>query len=154
MMVEHPVYHFRALGITATLEGQEAVKGLYSMWAQTNQSIFYTDDEQVAVADNFIATVATVYQQKLGKALAESGIKVDDENAVYNYKALEETIWPYDDRGRLIGEDVWEVDPAKAEIFKLDPADVITTQEAARLLNPLIKLLPSFDEVVLRRSQR
>ncbi len=33
MMVEHPVYHFRALGITATLEGPEAVKGLYSMWA-------------------------------------------------------------------------------------------------------------------------
>jgi hypothetical protein len=30
-------------------------------------------------------------------------------------------IWPYDDRGRLIGEDVWEPDPDKAEIVKLDP---------------------------------
>jgi hypothetical protein len=153
MMVEKPVYHFRALGITATLEGEKAVKGLYSMWAQTNQSIFYAEDEQVAVADNFVASVATGYQQALGKALIANGIHVDDENSMYIYKAREEMIWPYDDRGRLVGEDVWEPDPAKAEITKLDPADVITTQEAASLLNPLIKPLPSFDEVV-GRSQR
>jgi hypothetical protein len=151
MMVEDPVYHVRALGITATREGQEAVKGLCSMWAQTNQSIFYNDDEQVAVADNCIATVATVYQQTLGQALIAHGIHVDDENAMYHPKAFEETIWPYDDRGRLVGEDVWEPDPAKAEISKLDPADVITAQEAARLLNPLLKPLPSCDEVVEAR---
>src|SRR5262249_2560802 len=53
MMVEDPVYHVRALGITATQEGQEAVKGLCSMWTQTSPSIFYIDDEQVAV-DNCI----------------------------------------------------------------------------------------------------
>lgn len=106
------------------------------------------------MADNFVATVATVYQQKLGKVLAASGIHVDDENAMYMYKAVEETIWPYDDRGGLIGEDVWEVDPAKAQISNLNPDDVITTQEADRLLRPLIKPLPSFDDVVLLRSQQ
>jgi hypothetical protein len=151
MMVECPVYHFRALGFTATLEGQDQVKGLYSMWAQTNQSIFYAENEQVAVADNFIASVTIGYQQTLGKALIANGIHVDDENAYYIYKAREEMVWPYDDRGRLVGEDVWEPDPDKAEIIKLDPSDVITTQEAGRLLNPLIKPLPSFDEVVLSR---
>jgi hypothetical protein len=36
-------------------------------------------------------------------------------------------IWPYDDRGRLLGEDVWEPEPEKAEIIKLDAADVLTT---------------------------
>jgi hypothetical protein len=154
MTVENPVYHFRALGINATLEGQEAVKGLYRAWAQTNQSIFYAEGEQVAVADNFIASVSTGYQQTLGKALIANGIHVDDENAYYIYKAREEMIWPYDDRGRLIGEDVWEPDPAKAVITKLDPADVITTQEAAKLLDPLIKPLPSFDEMAPPKSQR
>jgi len=154
MTVESPVYHFHAIGINATLEGQEAVEGLYRAWAQTNQSIFYTDDEQVAVADNFIASVSTFYQQTLGKALIANGIHVDDENAYYTYNARVEMIWPYDDRCRLIGEDVWEPDPAKAVITKLNPADVLTTQEAAKLLDPLIKPLPSFDEMVGQKSRR
>ena len=67
-------------------------------------------------------------------------------------------VWPYYNRGRLIGEDVWEPEPSQAELFKLEPADVLTTEEAAKLLNPLIKPLPSFEEMVLngrpRRSKR
>jgi hypothetical protein len=52
----------------------------------------------------------------------------------------------------LLGEDVWEPEPSKAELIKLDPADVLTTEESAKLLAPLIKPLPSFDEVVLGMS--
>ena len=33
-------------------------------------------------------------------------------------------IWPYDDRGRMVGEDVWEPDESKHEVIKLDPAGV------------------------------
>jgi hypothetical protein len=150
MMVEQPVYRFRALGITSRLEGADAVKGLYGYWAKTHQSIFVVDREQVAVADNFIATVAWGYQQVLGEALIANGLAVDDPKAYYKYVINGvQQFWPYDDRGRLIGEDVWEPDPDRAVITKLDPADVMTTEEAAVLLNPLIKPLPSFDEMVL-----
>jgi hypothetical protein len=48
---------------------------------------------------------------------------------------------------------VWEPDPSKAELIKLDPADVLTTEESGKLLAPLIKPLPSFDEVVLGKTQ-
>ncbi|QFY09173.1 hypothetical protein GBF35_23135 [Nonomuraea phyllanthi] len=122
MMVEDPVYHFHALGINTTLEGQDAIRNLYRTWSETGECVKYTDDE----------------------------------NAMYIYKAREEMVWPYDDRGRLIGEDVWEVDPGEAEIIELDPADVITTREAAEILNPLIKPLPAFDETVMgvARSRR
>lgn len=106
MMVEHPVYHFHALGISTTLEGQDAIRGLYRTWAETGECVMYL------------------------------------------YKAREEMIWPYDERGRLIGEDVWKVDPDKAEIIKVAPADVITTQEAAQILNPLIEPLPAFEEAM------
>jgi hypothetical protein len=51
--------------------------------------------------------------------------------------------------GRVTGEDVWEPDPDKSEIIKLDPADVITVAEARQLLDPYIQALPSFDEMVL-----
>lgn len=73
----------------------------------------YTDDEQIAVGDHMIASMMTGHQFKPGKVLAAAGFDVDDKNAMYLYKAREEMIWPYDDRGRLIGEDVWEVDPAR-----------------------------------------
>jgi hypothetical protein len=83
-----------------------------------------------------------------GQVLRSLGFDADDENAMYAYKAQEEMIWPYDDRGRLIGEDVWEVDTGKAEITKLDPTDVITPQMAAERLAPLIQPLPSFEQAV------
>ena len=152
MMVEKPVYRFNALGTTTRLEGQDQVKGLYSMWARTHQSIFYAENEQLAVCDTFIASVAMASQQTLGRALIASGIDVDDPDAYYVYKSVEEMVWPYDDRGRLVGEDVWEPDPDRAEITKMDPADVTTTEEAGKLLAPFIKPLPSFDEMVLRKS--
>ena len=170
MMVPNPVYHLNAGGTPADLRGQENVKSLYHMWAETNQSIFYTENEQVAVADNFIASVLTINQQVWGKALTLGRVasylpgflseailqkvlaKKDwkaDENAMYLYTTFIEMIWPYDDRGLLIGEDVWEPDPDKAQIVKLDPADVLTTAEARKLLDPLIKPLPAFDEKLM-----
>jgi hypothetical protein len=47
------------------------------------------------------------------------------------------------DEAEIHGEDVWEPDSDKAKIIKLDPEDVLTTQQAATLLAPLIKPLPS-----------
>jgi len=171
MMSENPVYHVHANDTNAKLEGQDAVKSLYRMWAQTNQSIFYTENEQVAVADNYIASVTVAHQQVAGRSLtanrvmshlpgflseailkrvlAAKNFKADD-NSMYLYSNTIQMIWPYDDRGRLIGEDVWEPDPDKAKIVKLDPADVVTTEQAAKALAPLIKPLPPFDEAAFR----
>jgi hypothetical protein len=142
MMVGHPVYHFRALGIDATLDGREAIQGLYAMWTATNQCIFYAENEQVAVADNFTVSTAVTYQQVQGKALAANGVKIANPGAMYLYKNQQQMIWHYDDRGRLIGEDVWEVNPYQAEIIKLDPKDVVTVAQAAEKLKHLIKPLP------------
>lgn len=171
MMSEHPVYHVHADRTNAKLEGQDAVKSLYRMWAQTNQSIFYTENEQVAVADNYIASVTIAHQQIAGRSLTANRIMSHlpgflseailkrvlaaksfkaDENSMYLYSNVIQMIWPYDDRGRLIGEDVWEPDPDKAEIVKLDPADVVTTEQAGKALAPLIKPLPPFDETAFR----
>jgi hypothetical protein len=69
MMVPSPCYHFKAEGMNTKLEGQEAVKSLYRMWAETNQSIFYIQNEQVAVADNFVASTVNYHQQLWGTSL-------------------------------------------------------------------------------------
>ena len=175
MMVKEPVYHLNAHGSRLTLKGAEAVKRLYRMWAATNQAVFYVESEQLAVADNFIASVAVGFQQVSGGALFFDKVlsylpatvsryvamgalaaKTDFKPAgrhMYLYKNTFHMIWAYDDRGRLLGEDVYEPDPNKAVVTRLKPADVVTTQQSARLLGPLIKPLPSFEEMVFGRNQ-
>jgi hypothetical protein len=153
MTVEQPVYHFHALGVSQTLKGRESVEALYAEWSRTGQCVMYVEDEQLAVSDNFVASVIPAgYQQMPGAVLRALGFDVDDETALYLYKAYEQMIWPYDDQGRLIGEDVWEVEPENAEIIKIDPADWITPDQASELLAPQIKSLPSFEEAVLQAA--
>ena len=144
MTVEKPVYHFNLFGNVVTLDGPEAVKGIYAEWTRAAQCVFYSEDEKLAVSDDMIVSSATLYQQTPGSLLAAEGAPVDPD-AMYLMKTREHMIWPYDDKGRLIGEDVWEYDESFREIIPLDPADVLTVEQAGKLLDPLIKPLPSYN---------
>jgi hypothetical protein len=141
MTVEKPIYHFDLFGNKITVEGAEAVMGLYREWTSTAQCVFYAEGEKLAVSDHMIVSSATLYQQTPGSILAAEGAPVDSE-ATYLMKTVEHMIWPYDDQGRLIGEDVWEYDESAREIIPLDPADVLTVEQSGKLLAPLIKPLP------------
>jgi hypothetical protein len=141
MTVEHPVYHFNVFGISTVLDGAAAVQAVYDEWARTAQCVFYTDDETLAVGDNMIVSTATIYQQTPGAVLAAAGAPVDPD-AHYLVANVEHMIWPYDDEGRLIGEDVWEIDESRRRIIPLDPTEVLTVEMSAKLLDPLIVPLP------------
>ena len=67
MMSMHPEYYFMFADNNAHLSGQDNVKSLYRFWAETDQSIFFVENEEVAVADHFISTVGIVHQQISGK---------------------------------------------------------------------------------------
>lgn len=140
MTVDNPVYHFNMLGKSITVEGTEAVKALYHAWAETAQCVFYSDDEKLAVSDDMIVSTSFIYQQTPGVILAAEGVPVDPDST-YLVKTAEHMIWPYDN-GRLVGEDVWEYDETAREFTQLDPADVLTVEQSAKLLDPLIKPLP------------
>jgi hypothetical protein len=142
MTVDAPVYHFNLLGTTTTLDGAEAVKEVYREWTRTGQCIFYTGgDEKLAVSDEMIVSTSTLYQQYPGSILAAEGVPVDPD-VTYLVKTATHMIWPYDHRGRLVGEDVWEYDESVREIIPLDPADVLTAEQSGTLLASLIKPLP------------
>ena len=119
------------------LEGREQVEPVYSFWAETSQSIFYNESETVAVGDWMVVSTMVGYQQTLGAALVAGGIEAD-EDAMYLVRGRVAMIWPYDERGRLVGENVWEYDPSEHDLIKLDPDDVLSTERAAELLAPLI----------------
>jgi hypothetical protein len=174
MMNDHPIYTIRALGLDLKIDGKDEVRTMYRNWAETNQCVFYIEDEQVAVADNFVASKLTSYQQIWGgtvlaskvlgilpkglsqelflKMLDFKGIKAEPD-AMYLYKSHEQWFWPYDDRGRLLREDVLEPDRSTSEIIKLEVDEVLTAAQSYALLNPLIKPLPNFDEYVLGKSR-
>ena len=173
MMVENPVYNMHALGFNTTITGKENVRNLYSFWANTNQTVFYGENVQCAVSDSFVALTVQAHQQVWGGSILSSkalgilpkGLSADllmdmlkikgmkaETDQMYLYSNFEETIWPYDDRGRLMREDVLEPDPSAAQITKLDPSEVLTTAQAAVLLAPLVKPLPNYDEYVLGKK--
>jgi hypothetical protein len=154
MTVEHPVYRFNMIGQpTMKLEGRQQVEPLYRFWAETNQSIFYNENETVAVGDFMVVSTMVGYQQTLGSSLVAAGIEAD-EDATYLLRGRVAMVWPYDARCRLLGENVWEYDETEHEVIKLDPDEVLTTQQAAKLLDPHIKPLPPFDDSLLPPASR
>ncbi len=149
LTVDEPHYRFNVAGREPfTLTGKDQVGMLYGHWTNTNQCVFYVSDEDVAVGDHMVVGRGIGYQQTLGSELAAAGLDVDP-GAMYLKKSQIMMLWPYDDRGRLLGEDVWEFDTAEAGLFKLDPADVLTVDQSRKLLDPFIKPLPDFDDSML-----
>ena len=149
MTVEQPVYRFNMVGQPPmTLEGRGQVEPIYKLWAETDQCIFYNENETIAVGDRMVVSTMTGYQQTLGTALAAGGIDAD-EDAMYLVRGRVVMVWPYDERGRLEGENVWEYDASEHEVIELDPADVLTVERARELLDPLIEPLPAFDDSML-----
>lgn len=152
MTVAHPVYRFNMIGQPPlTLEGRQQIEPLYQFWAETNQSIFYSQSETVAVGDFMVVSTMIGYQQTLGSALVAAGSDAE-EDAVYLLRGRVAMIWPYDEHCRLVGENVWEYDESEHDLIKLEHDEVLTTQQAAELLEAHIKPLPPFDDSLLPRS--
>ncbi len=151
LTVEHPVYRFSLIGQPRfILDGRDQVEAVYRHWTETDQCVFYVEDETVSVGDHMVVGRGLAYQQTLGSALAASGIDAD-EHAMYLVRSQIAMIWPYDDHCRLIGEDVWEFDDAQHAHVKLDPEDVLTAEQAGRLLDPFITPLPAWDDTLAPR---
>src|ERR1700727_788919 len=113
-----------------------------SPMAETNQSIFYNESETVAVGDWMVASTMTGYQQLPGWQPPDMTSTPTPRTCSGARVAM---IWPYDERGRLVGENVWEYDESEHDLIKLEPDQVLTTQQAAKQLEPYIKPLPPFD---------
>jgi hypothetical protein len=149
LTVEQPVYRFSLVGRPPfKLDGREQVEALYQHWTETDQCVFYVEDEIVSVGDHMVVGRGIGYQQTLGSELAAAGLDADPQ-AMYLTRSAIAMIWPYDDQCRLIGEDVWEFDESERDFVKLEPEDVLTAKQAGELLDPHIKPMPPFDDSLL-----
>jgi hypothetical protein len=151
LTVEKPVYRFDVAGREPfTLTGLDEVGMVYKHWTDTDQCVFYVEDETVAVGDRLVVGRGISYQQTRGAELAAAGVDADPA-AMYLTRSAITMVWPYDDRCRLLGEDVWEHDPSQREYLRLEPDQVLTARAAGELLAPFIRPLPPFDDSLLPR---
>jgi hypothetical protein len=72
MMSMDPRYVFKYADSDLTLNGQDGVKSLYRFWAETNQSIIYVEEEEIAVSDHCVFSIGILHQQVSGKSLKEN----------------------------------------------------------------------------------
>lgn len=176
MMSKKAVYHFKVAGNNVDLHGQDKIKGLYRLWSQTNQTIFYVVDEEVSVSDHYITSIGTIYQQVSGKsvrenkllnmlpkflstwllehALAKTEHSSDDKDMYLQKVVGMQMIWPYDDDALLLGEDVYEPLVEQSELIKIDAKDVLQVATARKALDPYILPLPTMEQVKQGLTQK
>lgn len=136
-MVASPSYRITEKGQTLVMNGMEEVAVFYRQIAEAGLTVFGPMEEELAVWDWGFASESHFAHIMPGHALAAQGEDIDDPDAHYFLTHYYAMFWPYDEECKLIGERVYE-DTGSREITKMDPAEVITPQQAREMLAPLI----------------
>ncbi len=139
MTVEHPIYYLNTGGQSRTLDGYEQVAGFYASLADSGTSVIMLEDEQIAVADWGFASESAWSNYARGSAVPDG-----DPEKFYIVRKRLSMHWPYDQRGRMIGEHVYE-HGALADIVEIPGSEFITLDEARQKLLPLLRPLSVFD---------
>ena len=141
MTVAEPHYRMSFAGVSADLRGAQACAGFYTNLIAGGSQVFWGDDEQIFVSDLGFASEALSHQYLQGAVLREMGEDVDPA-CLYVKRVDVMMMWPYDERGRLIGEHV--VEAGRPELIEVTDEQFITPAEAAEKLMPLIRPLPPY----------
>nr|WP_159059420.1 hypothetical protein [Streptomyces antibioticus] len=138
LTVSHPVYRIAEGDNTAVFDGHDAVAGFYRTMTDAGLNVLVPLTERIAVADWGLAIESLLGQIVPGALMKPAmGEDVDDLDAHYLVTHKVANIWPYDEDVKLLGEHVY-IDRASREVHRMDPADVVTPQQAADLLAPLL----------------
>jgi len=129
MMVDDPVYRV-TWGVTpGVIRGKEAVLAFYN---SVGEAVLFHSDDRLAVADWGICDEITFHQLARGSDLRALGYEVENDDALYHVSSRQAFIWPYDRRGRLAGEHLYE-DKTSLKIEEVDPEEAITPARAKEL---------------------
>jgi hypothetical protein len=102
--------------------------------------VLWNSGDRLAVADWGIADELTFHQLAPGSALRPLGYDVDDARALYHVSSRQAFIWPYDERGRLAGEHLYE-DKTSLSIEQVGPAEAATPARVREIHRELLATL-------------
>jgi hypothetical protein len=137
MMVDEPIYRVTWGANPAVITGKEGVVAFYE---SVGEAVLWNSDDLLAVADWGICDELTFHQLARGSDLRAVGYDVDEPGAIYHVSSRQAFVWPYDERARLIGENLYE-DKTSLAIEEVDPAEAITAARVREIhLEQLAKL--------------
>lgn len=137
MMADHPVYRVTWGANPAVIEGKDGVLAFYN---SVGESVLWNSDDWMAVADWGVADELTFHQLAKGSDLRTVGYDVPDPEKIYHVASRQVFLWPYDERGRLAGEHLYE-DSTSLKIEEVDPSEAITPARVREIhLEQLAKL--------------
>jgi hypothetical protein len=90
--------------------------------------------ERLVVDDYCVVTEGATKSAMKGSVLARAGIQVDDPNAYYLAEGRTLVVWPFDQDGMILGENIFPgfgTAPAEAARRKLGPDEIGTYGKAA-----------------------
>jgi hypothetical protein len=122
MMVDEPVYRVTWGATPVVIEGKGGVLAFYR---SVGEAVLWNSDDLLAVADWGISDELTFHQIARGSDLRAIGYEVDDPDALYHASSRQAFVWPYDDRARLMGENLYE-DKTSLVIEEVSPEEAIT----------------------------
>ena len=129
MMVDHPVYRVTRGANPAVIAGKEGVLAFYN---SVGEAVLWNSDDRLAVADWGICDELTFHQLASGADLRALGYDVDDPEGLYHVSSRQAFIWPYDERARLTGENLYE-DKTSLRIEQVDPAQGTTPARVSQI---------------------
>ncbi len=123
-LVDEPQYHFRGLGFDMGPKGRSNVFEFYKGMIANGAHRFMFDIQRIVVDEHSVVTEGLMRAVTKGSDLIESGIKEVEGQAVdadsrYVSENLILTVWPADDDGRIIGEDIWFGSTPNSSVTKL-----------------------------------
>ena len=124
MTVDVPVYRVAWGANPTVIKGKDAVRSFYQ---SVGEAVLWNSDDRLAVADWGMCDELTFHQLARGGDLRALGYEVDDLDAIYHVHSRQAFIWPYDERGRLAGEHLYE-DKTSLHIEIVDSSEAITAQ--------------------------
>ena len=122
MTVDRPVYRVAWGANPAVVDGKDAVLAFYR---SVGEAVLWNSDDRLAVADWGICDELTFHQLALGADLKAVGYDVAHADRLYHVSSRQSFIWPYDSRGRLAGEHLYE-DKTSLRIEEVDRSEAIT----------------------------
>lgn len=151
MTVENPIYYFNITGWDGVKVEGDDVKAVYKNMAETNTTAIVVEDEQLMVADWGFSSNSIFNTFCRGSDLIQIGIKDVEPDGFYNHRQHFAMIWPYDERGRMIGEHVYE-NRAYGEVLEVAVEDYVTIDDAKARLGGLLQPLTPFDSRLVRET--
>ena len=98
---------------------------MLAFYRSVGEAVLWNSDDLLAVADWGICDELTFHQIARGADLQAIGYEVDDPDALYHASSRQAFVWPYDDRARLRGENLYE-DKTSLVIEEVSPEEAIT----------------------------